>query len=63
MNENIGDDHLRDSNGVLALSDALKRNSALTTLDLQNNSIEDDGAQALGEALKLNSTARSPVVL
>ncbi|KAG0354992.1 hypothetical protein BGX24_006759, partial [Mortierella sp. AD032] len=31
-------------------------NSALTTLDLRSNSIRDNGAQALSEALKTNST-------
>ncbi|KAF9176758.1 hypothetical protein BGZ50_009716 [Haplosporangium sp. Z 11] len=38
------------------LADALKTNSTLTTLDLRNNSIGDNGAQALSEALKINST-------
>ncbi|KAF9117739.1 hypothetical protein BGW39_001849, partial [Mortierella sp. 14UC] len=38
------------------LAEALKTNSALTTLDLQRNSIGSDGAKALAEALKINST-------
>ena len=33
-------------------SNALKANAALTTLDLGRNSIGDEGARALGEALK-----------
>ncbi|KAF9366956.1 hypothetical protein CPB97_006625, partial [Podila verticillata] len=35
---------------------ALKTNSTLITLTLYNNSIGDNGAQALAEALKTNST-------
>ncbi|KAG0344254.1 hypothetical protein BG004_004611, partial [Podila humilis] len=35
---------------------ALKTNSTLATLNLESNSIGDNGAQALGEALKTNST-------
>ncbi|KAG0344009.1 hypothetical protein BG005_002083, partial [Podila minutissima] len=38
------------------LSEIIKINSALTTLDLRTNSIGDSGAQALSEALKTNST-------
>ncbi|KAF9342197.1 hypothetical protein BGX26_008085, partial [Mortierella sp. AD094] len=40
----------------LALSAALKTDTTLTTLNLQNNSIESNGVQALSEALKTNST-------
>ncbi|KAF9309416.1 hypothetical protein BG003_009787 [Podila horticola] len=35
---------------------AVKTNSTLTTLDLHNNSIGDNGSLALAEALKINST-------
>ncbi|KAF9136205.1 hypothetical protein BGX30_011300, partial [Mortierella sp. GBA39] len=57
-NNSIGD------NEVQALSEALKINSTLTTLDLGNlntldrgdNWIGDNGTQALSEALKSNST-------
>ncbi|KAK3836626.1 MAG: hypothetical protein JOS17DRAFT_787789 [Linnemannia elongata] len=39
----------------IALSEALKTNSTLTALDLDGNSVGDNGAQALSEALKINS--------
>jgi Ran GTPase-activating protein (RanGAP) involved in mRNA processing and transport len=39
-----------------ALSEALKTNSTLATLELRGNKIEDDGAKALSEPLKTNST-------
>ncbi|KAI8596729.1 hypothetical protein EDD21DRAFT_419388, partial [Dissophora ornata] len=42
--------------GALALSEALKTNTTLTTLSLQDNSIEKEGALALSEALKTNTT-------
>ncbi|KAI8598054.1 hypothetical protein EDD21DRAFT_407131 [Dissophora ornata] len=42
--------------GALALSEALKTNTALTTLDLEKNSIGDEGTLALSEALKTNTT-------
>ncbi|OAQ25001.1 RNI-like protein [Linnemannia elongata AG-77] len=38
------------------LVEAIKANSTLTTLDLGDNSVGDNGAQALSEALKTNST-------
>ncbi|KAH7028671.1 hypothetical protein BKA57DRAFT_443777 [Linnemannia elongata] len=38
------------------LSEMLKSNLFLTSLDLQHSSIGEDGAQALSEALKANST-------
>ncbi|KAK3823855.1 MAG: hypothetical protein JOS17DRAFT_752394 [Linnemannia elongata] len=38
------------------MSEALKTNSTLSTLDLHYNSIGGNGAQALSEALKTNST-------
>ncbi|KAH7054780.1 hypothetical protein BKA57DRAFT_434420 [Linnemannia elongata] len=38
------------------LVEAIKANSILTTLNLDHNSIGDNGAQALSEALKTNST-------
>ncbi|KAG0271984.1 hypothetical protein BGZ95_000143, partial [Linnemannia exigua] len=44
------------SNGVQALSEALKTNSTQTTLGLQINRIGPNGAQVLSEALKTNST-------
>ncbi|KAF9536368.1 hypothetical protein EC957_011235, partial [Mortierella hygrophila] len=44
------------SNGVQALSEALKTNKTLTTLDLAYNSIGPNGAQVLSEALKTNRT-------
>ncbi|KFH68199.1 hypothetical protein MVEG_05018 [Podila verticillata NRRL 6337] len=37
-------------------TEALKTNSTLTTLNLQDNSIGDNGAQALAEALKTKLT-------
>ncbi|KAG0196550.1 hypothetical protein BGX28_009996, partial [Mortierella sp. GBA30] len=43
-------------NGAVALSEALKINSTVTTLNLSYNSIGDNGAVALSEALKTNST-------
>jgi len=43
-------------NGAQALAEALKMNSTLTTLCLQNNSIGDIGAQALYQELQVNST-------
>ncbi|KAG0077399.1 hypothetical protein BGZ93_003712, partial [Podila epicladia] len=39
-----------------ALSEALKTNSTLVTLELRGNMLGDDGAQALSEALKANSS-------
>ncbi|KFH71343.1 hypothetical protein MVEG_01643 [Podila verticillata NRRL 6337] len=48
--------NLIGDNGAQALSEALKINSTLTTLNLRSNFIGDDGAQALAEALKTNST-------
>ena len=36
------------------MAEALKSNSALTTLDLESNSIDDEGARALAGALKSN---------
>ena len=44
------------SEGVAALSKALKVNSTLTTMDLHSNLIGPKGAAALLEALKVNST-------
>ncbi|KAG0058779.1 hypothetical protein BGZ89_000986 [Linnemannia elongata] len=38
------------------LSEALKTNSTLTTLNLESNNIGNNGAQALSRALKTNST-------
>ncbi|KAF9177643.1 hypothetical protein BGZ51_008505 [Haplosporangium sp. Z 767] len=38
------------------LAETLKTNSILTTLNLKDNSIGDDGALALSEVLKINST-------
>ena len=38
-----------------ALAEALKTNSALTSLDLKGNSMDDEGAWALAEAFKTNS--------
>ncbi|KAF9112767.1 hypothetical protein BGX27_002853 [Mortierella sp. AM989] len=42
--------------GALALSEALKTNTTLTTLDLTNNIIGKEGGLALAEALKTNIT-------
>ncbi|KFH62977.1 hypothetical protein MVEG_11015 [Podila verticillata NRRL 6337] len=39
-----------------ALAEALKTNSTLITMDLQKNSIGDNGVQSLAEALKTNSS-------
>jgi Ran GTPase-activating protein (RanGAP) involved in mRNA processing and transport len=43
----------------VALADALKTNSTLTSLRLGGNWINDGGAVALAEALKTNSTLTS----
>ncbi|ORZ15561.1 hypothetical protein BCR41DRAFT_65776 [Lobosporangium transversale] len=40
----------------MALSEALKTNGALTTLNLMSNSVGHEGAHALLEALKVNTT-------
>ncbi|KAF9952250.1 hypothetical protein BGZ70_000672 [Mortierella alpina] len=45
-----------ESSEVQALSETLRNNSILTTLNLYGNSIGANGAQALSEALKTNST-------
>ena len=42
--------------GASALSDSLKSNSTLTTLNLDKNEIGDEGACALSDSLKSNST-------
>ncbi|KAF9282834.1 hypothetical protein BGZ88_010813 [Linnemannia elongata] len=57
FSENLGrvESNSIGSNGAQALSEALKTNSALITLELRHNSIGSDGAQALSEALKTNS--------
>jgi Ran GTPase-activating protein (RanGAP) involved in mRNA processing and transport len=47
---------LIEDNGAQALSEALKTNSTLTTLDLSYTSIGSNGAQALSEVLKTNWT-------
>ncbi|CAE7347373.1 NLRC3 [Symbiodinium sp. KB8] len=44
---------------VKAISEALKSNSTLTSIDLTEWFIGDKGAQAIGEALKTNSTLTS----
>ncbi|KAG0091367.1 actin [Podila epicladia] len=43
-------------NGALELSEALKINSTLITMNLVNSLIGDSGAQALAEAFKINSS-------
>ncbi|KAG0322222.1 hypothetical protein BGZ99_003421, partial [Dissophora globulifera] len=43
-------------NGAESLSEALKINSNLTTLNLNQNKIGDNEAQALSQVLKINST-------
>ncbi|KAG0014050.1 hypothetical protein BGZ82_001915, partial [Podila clonocystis] len=45
-----------DDNRAQAMAEALKSNSTLTTVYLQNSSIGSNGAQMLAEALKINST-------
>ncbi|KAG0247309.1 hypothetical protein BG011_001687 [Mortierella polycephala] len=47
---------LHGDNGTLALSEAPRTNSTLTTLDFRYNSIGDKGTLVLSEALKTNST-------
>jgi len=47
---NIGDE------GAKMISDALKRNTALTLLDLSDNNIGDEGARMISDALKCNTT-------
>jgi hypothetical protein len=42
--------------GVLALAAALRSNTKLTFLNLQDNLVEDDAGQALAEALRNNTT-------
>jgi Ran GTPase-activating protein (RanGAP) involved in mRNA processing and transport len=42
--------------GALAIAEALKLNSSLTTLDLGYNEIGIEGAFAIAEGLKVNSS-------
>ena len=46
-------------NGVTAIAEALKMNSTLTSLDIEDNELEGEGALAISEALKLNSSLTS----
>ena len=39
----------------MAIAEALKVNTVMTTLDLKANSIGDDGAKAIAEALYVNT--------
>jgi hypothetical protein len=48
--------HTLGIDGAKALADALKINSAITSIDLRNNKVDVDGAKALADALKVNST-------
>ena len=47
---------LHGAAGAESIAEALKRNAALTTLNLGFNVIGDNGAQSLCEALKTNAT-------
>ena len=40
--------------GAKAIGEALKVNTSLTEIDLNNNNIGVEGAKAIGEALKVN---------
>ncbi|KFH62092.1 hypothetical protein MVEG_11731 [Podila verticillata NRRL 6337] len=47
---------LEESEALAGALQALKTNSSVTNLSLARNSIRDTGGEALGEALKTNST-------
>jgi len=49
-----GDLKLEDPTGVIAIAKALEVNRVLTTLDLVNNQIREQGAAAIAEALRGN---------
>ena len=41
---------------VKAIGEALKVNTSLTEIHLNNNEISDEGLKAIGEALKVNTS-------
>lgn len=45
-----------NDNGAIALSESLRRNTSLHTLDLSQNNISDEGMIALAESLKINTS-------
>mmetsp|Transcript_36704 Transcript_36704/g.45842 ORF Transcript_36704/g.45842 Transcript_36704/m.45842 type:complete len:114 (+) Transcript_36704:730-1071(+) len=45
-----------DSEGGIAVGEALQQNNTLTSLDLANNDIGDDGALAVGKSLETNGS-------
>ena len=51
-------DNLIGNEGAIALADALKYNSILTTLNLNSNSIKWKGINAFGYALRTNITLK-----
>ncbi len=44
--------------GITEIADALRVNGALTSLDISNNRIGDDGVKPICEALKQNSSLK-----
>ncbi|KAL0239799.1 hypothetical protein GEMRC1_009907 [Eukaryota sp. GEM-RC1] len=45
--------------GAIAIAEALKVNSSVSTINLGNNSIGNEGAIAIAEGLKVNSSVSS----
>jgi hypothetical protein len=43
----------------VALADALKVNTSMTTINLQKNEVGDEGALALADALKVNTSLKT----
>ena len=53
---NLSDNDI-DASGIVSVSEGLKKNSSLKSLDVSNNyKIGDTGAMAIGESLKTNAT-------
>jgi Ran GTPase-activating protein (RanGAP) involved in mRNA processing and transport len=50
--------NLPDWSGLNALADAFRVNGALTSLDISNNRMGDDGVKLICEALKQNSSLK-----
>ena len=61
QNKKIGNIRLRimDDAGTEQIAEALKTNTTLTTLDLNNTPISDRGAIAISNALKTNNTLKT----
>jgi Leucine Rich repeat len=47
--------YVDEKEGLFLVAQVLKENSSLKLLDLSSNEIEDEGASAVAEALKVNS--------